>query len=604
MLSPSTMPHEESKVCSPSCGPDGALMRNDRILVVDDNPAIHEDFRKVLKGELQANAELLQAEEALFGAEAGTSRRTDFQLSSAYQGQEALEKVSQAARERNPYAMAFVDVRMPPGWVGVETVRRLWEVDPELQVVICTAYSDYSWEEMLEQLGCSDNLVILKKPFDNVEVLQLAHAFTRKWELKRQANLKLEELTRRVAARTSELEAANEGLKHEMQERVHAERQLRQAQKMEAVGQLAAGVAHDFNNILTVIHGHASMLKIRLGDQGPHGKSLSEIANSAERAANLIRQLLAFSRKQLLQFRNVELGEVIRSVSSMLRQLVGEHINLETACSTPLPPVFADRGMIEQVIVNLTVNARDAMPRGGRIQVESSLVTLAEADVDCHPEARPGQFVCLTVSDNGCGMDSDTLSHLFEPFFTTKEVGKGTGLGLATVYGIVKQHQGWIEVKSQPNQGTTFYLFFPLAPQQESRTSASVTRAPQHSGTETILVAEDEVSLREMVVEVLTLRGYRVLAAGSGPAALQVWGQEKGPISLLLTDMVMPGGMMGTDLATELRRANPRLRVIYTTGYSPGTAGLQNSIHENAIFLPKPYAPEKLAQLVRTCLDA
>jgi signal transduction histidine kinase len=457
---------------------------------------------------------------------------------------------------------------------------------------------------MLERLGCSDNLVILKKPFDNVEVLQLAHAFTRKWELTRQAQLKVEELTRLVTARTSDLESTNADLKREMQERVHAERQLRQAQKMEAVGQLAAGVAHDFNNILTVIHGHASMLKIRLGDQGPHAKSLSEIANSAERAANLVRQLLAFSRKQLLQFRNVEIGEVIRSVSSMLRQLVGEHISLETECAAGLPPVFADRGMIEQVIVNLTVNARDAMPRGGRIVVQSSLVTFTEAEVGCHPEGRPGEFVCLTVSDNGSGMDANILAHLFEPFFTTKEVGKGTGLGLATVYGIVKQHQGWIDVKSQVNTGTTFRLFFPTAMPQESHRAQSEGKAARCTGTETILVAEDEPSLRDMVVEVLTLRGYRVLAAGSGPAALQVWGHEKGPISLLMTDMVMPGGMMGTDLAAELRRANPRLKVIYTTGYSPGTAGLQNSIHENAIFLPKPYSPEKLAQLVRTCLDA
>ncbi|HVV69998.1 MAG TPA: ATP-binding protein, partial [Verrucomicrobiae bacterium] len=435
---------------------EGAPIHNNRILIVDDNPAIHEDFRKVLKGDLQPNAELLQAEEALFGAGSATSGRAEFHLESAHQGQEALEKVRQASGEGKPFAMAFVDVRMPPGWDGVETVKRIWEVDPDLQVVICTAYSDYSWEEMLERLGCSDNLVILKKPFDNVEVLQLTHAFTRKWELTRQAQLKLEELTRLVTARTSALESTNADLKREMQERVHAERQLRQAQKMEAVGQLAAGVAHDFNNILTVIHGHASMLKIRLGDQGPHAKSLSEIANSAERAANLVRQLLAFSRKQLLQFRNVEIGEVIRSVSSMLRQLVGEHISLETECAAGLPPVFADRGMIEQVIVNLTVNARDAMPRGGRIVVQSGLVTFTEAEVSCHPEGRPGEFVCLSVADNGCGMDANILAHLFEPFFTTKEVGKGTGLGLATVYGIVKQHQGWIDVKSQVNTGTTF----------------------------------------------------------------------------------------------------------------------------------------------------
>jgi two-component system cell cycle sensor histidine kinase/response regulator CckA len=408
-----------------------------------------------------------------------------------------------------------------------------------------------------------------------------------------------------VDARTTELEAANANLKREMEERVHAERQLRQAQKMEAVGQLAAGVAHDFNNILTVIHGHASMLKMRLGEQGAHAKSISEITNSAERAANLVRQLLAFSRKQLLQFRNVEIGEVIRSVSSMLRQLVGEHIVLETECPPGLPPVFADRGMIEQLIVNLTVNARDAMPRGGRIAVSSGLMKIEALKPDAHPEARTGTFVCLTVSDTGSGMDAETLSHLFEPFFTTKEVGKGSGLGLATVYGIVKQHQGWVEVQTQLQVGTTFRVFLPGAAQEESRSAqAANSLTPRPTGTETILVAEDELSLREMMVEVLTLRGYRVLAAGSGPAALQIWHQEKAPIQLLVTDMVMPGGMMGTDLAGELKRANPRLKVIYTTGYSPGTAGIKTSLQDQAIFLPKPYAPEKLAQLVRSCLDS
>jgi signal transduction histidine kinase len=579
-------------------------MRNNRILIVDDNPSMHDHFRKVLKGDLRAGPQLRQAEASLIGEEVARARELDFDLSSAYQGEEALEKVRQNLQSGKPYAMAFIDVRMPPGWDGVETVKKLWETDPELQVVICTAYSDYSWEQMLERLGFSDNLVILKKPFDNVEVIQLAFAFTKKWELKRQASLRLNELAALVGGRTRELETLNSGLKREMQERLQAERLLRQAQKMEAIGQLAAGVAHDFNNILTVIHGHASMLRMRLGEQGPHAKSISEISGSAERASNLVRQLLAFSRKQLLQFRNVEIAEVVRSVSSMVRQLLGANFVLDIQCSPGHPPVFADRGMIEQVIVNLTVNARDAMPRGGRILISCSEVNLSEAQMGAHPEASPGHFVCLTVADTGCGMDSKTLGHLFEPFFTTKEVGKGTGLGLATVYGIVKQHQGWIEVQSQVNQGTAFQIYFPAAEPTGSLTTTATPPTRARCGTETILVAEDETPLREMVVEVLKLEGYRVLSADSGPAALQIWRQEKGPIRLLLTDMVMPGGMMGTDLATELRQRNPDLKVIYTTGYSPGTAGLNNSIHEHATLLPKPYPPDKLAQLVRTCLDS
>jgi two-component system, NtrC family, sensor kinase len=577
---------------------------NHRILVVDDNPAIHEDFRKVLRGGRSPQPELLRAEAALFGEEEVSSSQADFELQSAHQGQEALTKVKEAVRIGKPFALAFVDVRMPPGWDGVETVGRLWQVDPELQIVICTAYSDYSWDEMRRKLGPSDNLVLLKKPFDNVEVLQLAYAFTRKWSLNRQASLKLEELTTMVARRTEELESANRDLKHEIQERAHAERQLRHAQKMEAVGQLAAGVAHDFNNILTVIHGHASMLAMRLGEQGEHTRSVVEIRRSAERAANLVRQLLMFSRKQIMQFRNVELGDVVRSVSGMLRQLVGEHITVETECAPGLPPIFADRGMIEQVIVNLTVNSRDAMPRGGSVLIKTSLEHLDPSLIQRDSEARPGDFVCLTVSDTGQGMDQNALSHLFEPFFTTKEAGKGTGLGLATVYGIVKQHQGWIETHSEVQVGTTFRIFFPASEKGGARVADAHEFAEQPRGTETILIAEDDHSLRETVAEVLRLQGYTVLEADSGPAALTIWRNERNRIDLLLTDMVMPGGMLGTEVAAEARRQNPGLKIIFTTGYSPGVAGGQKELEEGVNFLPKPYLPNRLADMVRKRLDS
>ena len=576
---------------------------NHRILIADDNLAIHEDFRKVLGSARNLRHGMAEVEAALFGEERAASAGIEFELHSAHQGQEALEKVQQAKAAGKPYALAFVDMRMPPGWDGLETVTHLWEADPELQVVICTAYSDYSWEELSARLHVSDNLVMLKKPFDNVEVLQLAHALTRKWELSRQARLKLDEMARMVEQRTGELERANRELKRETEERLTLERQFRQAQKMEAVGQLAAGVAHDFNNILTVVHGHASMLLLRLGEEGPHAKSVLEIRHSAERAAALVRQLLMFSRKQVMLFRNVDLGEVIRSISGMLSELVGEHIAVETECEAGLPAIHADRGMIEQVLVNLTVNARDAMPRGGRVSLKSNVVTVSPERAKGDSEARPGFFVRLTVSDTGCGMAPEALSHLFEPFFTTKEVGKGTGLGLATVYGIVKQHQGWIKVQSKVGEGTTFQLFFPMSEQIGNRAPEKPETAPARSGNETILLAEDETSLREMVADVLRLHGYRVLVAHSGPAALELWKREHCRIDLLLTDMVMPGGMMGTELAAELKRGNPTLKIVYTTGYSPGATGLQEALHSGVKFLPKPYSPQKLAALVRQYLD-
>jgi two-component system, cell cycle sensor histidine kinase and response regulator CckA len=294
---------------------------------------------------------------------------------------------------------------------------------------------------------------------------------------------------------------------------------------------------------------------------------------------------------------------VIRSVSGMLRQLVGEHVALEIECVRGLSPVFADRGMLEQVIVNLTINARDAMPRGGKITVASKEITIGPSEVRPESDARPGRFIRLTVVDTGSGIDAEGLTHLFEPFYTTKEAGKGTGLGLATVFGIVKQHQGWIEVQSTVDVGTIFSLYFPVSAQVAPNCVDSQEMAPQRKGTETILLAEDEPSLREMVEEVLRLQGYRVLSAGSGPAALELWHREERRVDLLLTDMVLPGGMMGADIATELRKANPDLKVIYTTGYSPGAAGVSDALVEGVNFLPKPYSPNKLAGIIRHRLD-
>lgn len=426
----------------------------------------------------------------MFGPAEGSPRpAADFELDSAHQGKEALSKVQQALAAGRPYAMAFVDVRMPPGWDGIETVARIWQIYPDLQVVICTAYSDYSWEKMTAKLGLSNNLVILKKTFDNVEVLQLAHAFTRKWELNRRARLKLDELSQMVTQRTEQLELANANLQREAEARFEMERQLREAQKMEAVGQFAAGVAHDFNHILTIIHGHATVLGLRLGETGPHAQALGEIRVSSERAANLVRQLLTFSRKRAMCFRPVALDEVMTSVSAMLRELAGEGITVQTESSPDLPAIHADRSMIEQILVNLTLNARDAISRAGRVDIRAAGVGLEGADIEARPEARRGRFVCLAVSDTGCGIGPEAMGHLFEPFFTTKEAGKGAGLGLATVYGIVKEHQGWIEVQSKIGAGATFRCYFPVLERAAELPPQTGPKLPCRSGAETTLRA-------------------------------------------------------------------------------------------------------------------
>ncbi len=387
-------------------------------------------------------------------------------------------------------------------------------------------------------------------------------------------------------------------------ERLTLEAQLRQSQKMESVGQLAAGVAHDINNILTVIQGHAGLLLNVTPPESTSVRSLKQISAASERAASFVRQLLTFSRKQIFRSKIFDLNTVLQNLGNMLPQMLGEDIVLETSYQPNLPHIEADTGMIEQIIMNLAVNSRDAMPKGGKLRIATSAVEIGASHVRQRPEARPGWFVCLTVTDTGCGMDHKVLQRLFEPFFTTKEVGKGTGLGLATIYGMVKQHQGWIEVQSEIGVGSNFKVFLPVASKANHATEAPPAEPkPARGGEETILIVEDETGLLELVRNVLQGYRYRVLAASSGAEALRVWDEQNGRVDLLLTDMIMPGGMTGNDLAARLRKQKPGLKVIYTSGYSSELMGEDSSEH-NTSFLAKPYLPLQLAQTVRKCLDA
>jgi PAS domain S-box-containing protein len=386
---------------------------------------------------------------------------------------------------------------------------------------------------------------------------------------------------------------------------LNLEAQFRHVQKLESVGQLAAGVAHDFNNILTVIQGYSECLLSRVqGDSGTQN-ALKQISDAARRAAALTRQLLMFSRKQVIQTKLLDLNAVLQNLANMLVRLLGEDIALEFNYGANLSRIEADTGMLEQVVMNLAVNSRDAMPKGGKLVIGTSEVQIDETYSGLHPESRPGAFVCLTVTDTGCGMDSNTLERIFEPFFSTKEVGKGTGLGLATVYGIVKQHEGWIEVSTRVNSGTTFRIYLPIVERaQKSEKSGAVpdNSEPVSGGKETILVVEDEPVLRELVCEVLQQYQYRVLAAASGVEALRIWDEFNGGIDLVLTDMVMPEGMSGRELAAQLRKRKPHLKVIYSSGYSPEAMG-RTFGQTDTVFLSKPYVPPQLARAVRQCLD-
>ena len=386
-------------------------------------------------------------------------------------------------------------------------------------------------------------------------------------------------------------------------ERLMLEAQLRQSQKMESVGQLAAGVAHDINNILTVIQGHAGLLLNAVPPGADSARSIKQISAASERAASFIRQLLTFSRKQIFRSKILDLNAVLQNLKGMLPRLIGEDIALETHCHPDLPCIQADTGMVEQIVMNLAANARDAMPKGGKLTITTSVAEIDAAYVRQHPEARVGWFVCLTVADTGCGMDPQVLRRVFEPFFTTKEVGKGTGLGLATVYGVVKQHHGWIEVQSEVGVGTTFKVLLPVAGKAGDATvDPAVKHETVRGGKETILLVEDEIGLLELVRDILQHYHYHVLIASSGAEALRIWDENKGQVDLLFTDMVMPGGMTGGELAAELKKRKPALKVIYASGYSSALTGKEFS-QGNNIFLAKPYQPVQVARLIRNTLD-
>ncbi len=378
---------------------------------------------------------------------------------------------------------------------------------------------------------------------------------------------------------------------------------LRQAQKMEAVGQLAGGVAHDFNNILAAMLMHLGLLHQDPRVSPEVKAALLEIEMGVKRAANLTRQLLLFSRRELKQVKPVDLNSLLDNLLKMLRRLLGEHITLEFQGKGNLPLIEADEGMMEQVVMNLSVNARDAMPKGGRLTISTRVVDIDPGMAAANTEARPGTFVCLTVTDTGSGIDGATIKRVFEPFFTTKEVGQGTGLGLAIVYGIVKQHQGWSEIESTVGQGTTFRIFLPVATGTRQPQSPAASSPVVRGGTETILVVEDDAALRQVSARALSRHGYRVIEAANGVEALQLWHRHGQQIDLLFTDVIMPEGVTGLELAERLRSEKERLRVLMTSGYDPERSAQVPRGDGRFSYLAKPYEPTALAAAVRECLD-
>jgi two-component system cell cycle sensor histidine kinase/response regulator CckA len=665
-----------------------------RIISVDDTPEMHELYRKVLISD--------EAEKGL----------PFFELDCAGQGREALEMVIRAREAGRPYVVAFVDMRMPPGWDGIETIERLWKADPDLQVVICTAFIDFSTNDIMSRLHRADQLLLLKKPFDDIEVKLLAFALSEKWRLAREAQSHFDNLEALIKERTQELEqsismikaseneyrllfesnptpiytydqetlaflAVNEAavrhygytkdeflkmtlrdialpeeipafldklaqwtpdaayagiwrhrtksgkftlmeitshalgtqkqwlsLAADVTERLNLETQLRQSQKMESVGQLAGGIAHDFNNLLTVINGHVGLIMAggKLGARAV--ESIKEISEAGKRASALTRQLMTFSRKQEFVPQPVDLNGIVNNITKMLRRILGEDVALQVDFAPGLPTIKADLGMIDQVLLNLAVNSRDAMPRGGQLRITTASVTIDNAGARHNPESAPGKFVRLDFSDTGCGIAPENVGRIFEPFFTTKELGRGTGLGLATVYGIVKQHHGWIEVTSRMGEGTAFHIFFPACAEKTGVLAAARGEPKVMGGTETILVVEDEAPLLKLIHHILESYGYKVLDSSNGKSALEIWERHKAKIDLLLTDMILPDGMAGPELAKILQTAKPALKVLYTSGYNIERLAKEFLPGERVNFVQKPFHARKLAEVVHACLTS
>jgi PAS domain S-box-containing protein len=391
------------------------------------------------------------------------------------------------------------------------------------------------------------------------------------------------------------------GVALDITERERLTDQLRQSQKMQAVGELAGGVAHDFNNLLMVVKGHAQLLLDRMPDSSPLRQSVQQVEKAADRAATLTRQLLAFSRKQVLQPKVLDVNEAVAGMIRMFSRVIGENIDMVFLPGGNLARIKADPGQIEQVLLNLVVNARDAMPSGGRLTIETSNVELDRSYASAHSVVEPGNYVMMSVTDTGCGMDEKTQSRVFEPFFTTKEPGKGTGLGLATVYGVVKQSGGYIWVYSEVGRGTTFKIYLPQVNAEVDKPSAEAQHKGQQRGTETVLFVEDEQSVRELVKDYLGAAGYHMLEAPDGVQALRVAAAHPGPIHMLITDVVMPH-LSGPELATKLGAERKDLKVLFISGYTDDTVFRHGVLEGDVAFLQKPFNLKALAQKVREVL--
>ncbi|EMI43140.1 response regulator [Rhodopirellula sp. SWK7] len=570
-----------------------------RILIIDDNPSIHEDFRKILTVDASSQS-LAEAANAFFGddddsPEESLQKPLEVDLDSAYQGEEAYRKTIAAMGEGRPYTLAFCDMRMPPGWDGLTTIEHLWKADPDLQVVICSAYSDNTWADISKRLGLSDRLLILKKPFDNAEVMQLAVALIEKRRLIKAASIKQVELEKMVQERTLQLEQRDQA--------------LRQKQKLEAIGSLAGGVAHEFNNLLQAIGGYTGFAMEALNPEEQPYEDLTHVLEATSRASAITGQLLSFSRQQPPKKVVCSAQQIIDSAMVLVKPLLSSAIELDVeTCSDP-GNVSADVNLLSQALLNLCINARDAMEDSGKlsIRLDREIIGWNQSDSrDSIADLKPGEYVVVSVADTGGGMCEEVADRIFEPFFSTKEVGKGTGLGLSMVFGAAQDHGGCVRVTTDEGVGSTFQLYLPTVNATVDTVVAFDEDKPGQpsSGNETILVAEDDPNVREITIRSLTNAGYSVIDAVDGNDAIEKIDMHLDSIQFALIDVIMPF-KNGREVAQHLAKVRPDMQILFCSGYDVQSSKTTWDTKSPKLpILSKPIDPATLLNAIRGMLDA
>jgi signal transduction histidine kinase len=585
--------------------PDKKALSPRKIIVIDDNPDIHNDFATILSAKADiSHLESLESE--LFGIEAAQPAWSGpcYDLDFASQGRQGVEKIKSAKGQKRPYQLAFVDMRMPPGWDGLKTIQEIWRIDAAVQVVLCTAYSDYSWEEINQALGLTENLLILKKPFDSSEVSQMASTLTQKWLLAKRAKMKHAALEQEVARRTRELSDSNGKLKKEMAERRALEDQLVRSQKMEAIGTLAAGVAHDLNNILSGIIGYPDLLLSKIEEGDPMYKPLCAIRRSGQKAAAVVQDMLTMARHVVAIRDPLDLSDLVNNVIESPEWLAicdfNPLIRIESRWAPGPYPVLGSAVHLEKMVINLISNAAESMEQGGSIIVGLTREQLAETR-EGFTSIQPGDYIKLTVTDQGMGISRDDLKHIFEPFFTKKKMGRsGTGLGMTVVWDTVNHHDGYIDISSKPGRGTTFTVYFPRAVREAPKARGASVKEDLAGKSERILVVDDVAEQREIATAIFQKLGYRVDAVPSGETALDYLKDQA--VDLLFLDMVMDPGIDGLDTFKRALSIYPEQKAVIASGYTENDR-VQMALELGASFINKPYCVEELARAVKSSLN-